>query len=630
VTTPTHRSSSRTAGRTARWNASLVLAAAIPVLYLAVFGAFLARTGDSDWDQILSFHELSLWNGELSGLAKQWNPLMRGGMSLAGDPQVPVFSLSMILARVMHPAAAIKIAVLFFLAAGALGAWLLARDLGFSRRAAVLAASLFAGNGYIVSRFSHGHVVFLGTLGLPLWLWAARRSVRAAGEPAGSANRRLLALALAGGAFFALSTDGAPIAILLLLVWVGLDGAILSWQRRSLRPLVFFGASLLVAAALDAVYFFPLAANAVVFPRLRPPVFINPLVFAWFFLLPVRGKLIPAPANGHEMSVYIGPVLAWLLVKYRGEIARAFPNEDRQRFLVVSAAMFVLGLGAWRALSSWLPPGPFDLLHRLPGFGAIGIPSRFWGYLALPLALACAAALDFVQGETTPARPRLALWAGVFLSVLGFQVSSILPPFVSENGRMIVEEKSVPPAIRTILNVHGPRVSQAAELFPDTGLLEAYDAHEYIQGIIREGSELVVAASTPAGKSVPVQASWEGWSRIRLAFPSGAPNGTEILLNQNSHPRWGFAGGLATSDRHGNLRAVLTRDAAPGERLEVSFHDPASAMGERVSFWSALVAAAAALALAVFAFARRLARRREASRAGGGALPVPESPGLLR
>jgi hypothetical protein len=622
-----------TPARKARWNSALVLAAAIPVLYLAVFGAFLLRTGDSDWDQILSFHELSLWNGQLQGVARQWNPLMRGGMSLAGDPQVPIFSLSMILARVIHPAAAIKIAALLFLAAGALGAWLLARDLRFSRRAAALAASLFAGNGFILSRFSHGHVVFLGTLGLPLWLWAARRCVRTAGETAGSANRRLLAFALAGGAFFALSTDGAPITILLLLAWVGLDCAVLSWQRRTLRPLVFFGASVLFAAALDAVYFFPLAANAVVFPRLRPPVFIDPLVFVWFFLLPVRGKLIPAPANGHEMSVYIGPVLAFLLVKYRGAIGRAFPDQDRRRLILVSAAMLILGLGSWRALSPWLPPGPFDLLHRLPGFAAIGIPSRFWGYLALPLALACAAALDAVQGETTPARPRRLLWAGVFLTILGFQAASIVPPFVSEKGRIVVEGKPVPAVIRTIRNVHGPVVSQAAELSPDTGLLEAYDAHEYVQGSIREGSELVLSAAAPRGQAAAVEASWEGWNRMRLTFPSGAPNGTEILLNQNSHPLWGFAGGIATRDRRGNLRAVLTRGAAPGARLDLTFHDPASALGERVSFWSALAAAVAALALSLFAFARRLSRRREALRAsdsGGGSVAVAETSGLLR
>jgi hypothetical protein len=193
-----------------------VLAAAIPVLYLAVFGAFLLRTGDSDWDQILSFHELSLWNGQLQGVARQWNPLMRGGMSLAGDPQVPIFSLSMILARVIHPAAAIKIAALLFPAAGAPGIAPGARPAVFRkpprspRRSSPAAASS--------CRASHGHVVSRDA-GLPLWLWA-RAAVSGRRRDGGSANRRLLAFALAGGASSLL--DGRrPITILLL--WPGSD-----------------------------------------------------------------------------------------------------------------------------------------------------------------------------------------------------------------------------------------------------------------------------------------------------------------------------------------------------------------------------------------------------------------------
>src|SRR5262249_1063872 len=213
------------------------------------------------------------------------------------------------------------------------------------------------------------------------------------GEPRGPAARRLAAAMLGGGLLFALSTDGAPITILLLLVWVGLDAAVVAAQSRSARPLVFFSGSLVVAAFLNAIYYLPLAVNAVDFPRARPGVFLDPLLFVWFLLLPVRGKLLPAPANGQEFSVYIGPVLAYLLVRYRREIGKAFSRETLARFLVVSGATFLVGLGAWKALGAWLPPGPFDLLHRLPGFETIGLPSRFWGLLALPLALPAAVCL---------------------------------------------------------------------------------------------------------------------------------------------------------------------------------------------------------------------------------------------
>jgi hypothetical protein len=585
---------------------SLVLAVAIPLVYVVVFGMFFFRAGDTDWDQILSFHELSLWNEELSGPAKQWNPLMRGGMSLAGDPQVPIFSPSMVLARVVDPAAAIKISCLLFLAAGALGAWLLARDYGLDRATSALAAALFAGNGYILSRFSHGHVVFLGTLGLPLWLWAARGSLRRSGEPVGRANWRLLCFMLAGGVFFALSTDGAPIAILLLLVWVGLDAAVLAWQERSPRPVVFFAGAVLVAVALDAIYYFPLAANAALFPRIRPPVFVDPLVFVWFLLLPLRGKVLPAPANGHEFSVYIGPVLAYLIVRYRREIARAWPREDLRRMLIVSGAMLVFGLGAWRALASWLPPGPFDLLHRLPGFVAVGIPSRFWGFLALPLAFSSAIALRRLEAESSRRRPHRALWAGVFVFTLGFQAVSLALPFVSERGRLVLKAKSTPPTVTTIRNVHGPSLSQAGELAPATGLMEAYDAHDFIQGSIQEGTAIVLDARGPGGAPVPVTARWDGWSRIRLVFPAGAAAPTTIVFNQNYHPHWSLSSGEAVRDARGNLAARLPKGARPGEALDLVFHDPFSALGSRVSLFSSLAVLAAALSLTGIRLADRL------------------------
>lgn len=544
---------------------------------------------------MLSFHELSLWNWKISGaLTKQWNPLMRGGMSLAGDPQVPIFSPSMILARMIDPAAAIKISCLFFLCLGGAGAWLLARDLLLDRATAALAAALFAGNGYIVSRFSHGHIVFLGTLGLPLWLWASRRSLPAPGEPPGQARRRLWWLVIAGAVLFALSTDGAPITILLLLVWIGLDSAVLAWQRHSLRPLIFFAGSVAVGACLDAISFFPLAANAALFPRARAPVFIDPLVFFWFLLLPVRGKVLPAPANGHEFSVYIGPVIAYLLVRYRRDLAAAFPQEDRRRLLVVSAATFVIGLGAWRALAPWLPPGPFDLLHRLPGFLAIGIPSRFWGFLALPLALGSAVAIRRLEGETTAEQPRRLLWFGLLLFTIGFQAVALATPFVSARGRIVVRPAPIPEKITTIENIHGPAGSQAAQLRPATDLMEAYNAHDFIQGAIAAGPALVLQARQEDGSALPAAARWNGWSQIRLDLPSGASPGAVIVFNQNSHPRWTATRGAATRNRQGNLCLRLTGAEPPGARLTLDFRDPSSILGARVSELSALLIALAA------------------------------------
>jgi hypothetical protein len=301
-----------------------------------------------------------------------------------------------------------------------------------------------------------------------------------------------------------------------------------------------------------------------------------------------------------------------------------WPAADLRRTLVVSAAMFVLGLGAWRALDPRLPPGPFDLLHGLPGFEAIGIPARFWGYLALPMALFSAAALTRLEDETDRGRPRRLLWAAVFVSVLGFQAVSLALPFVTPKGRVVVTPKAVPERITEIRNVHGPRLSQAAELAPRVGLLEAYNLHDYIHGRIRTGSELVQSVRSVGESRVAVNSEWDGWSRIRLGFPSGAPAGTVIVLNQNFHPRWSSSEGIATRNRPGNLCVKLAKAVPDGAVLELDFHDRYSVLGSRVSFWSALAVLAIGIASGAAALARRLFRKR--SRASGGASGWGETP----
>lgn len=592
-----------TGGR-ARSAPTRILTLAIPLLYVLILAAFVLRKGDTDWDQMSAFHRLSLWNSKMFGWEKHWNPLMSGGMSLAGDPQVPVFSPSMLLTHVLPTAAAMKLAVLLFLAMGWAGTYLLAGQIGLKAPTAALAASLFAGNGFILSRLSHGHLDFLGTLTLPLWLWASRAVLRGPDEPSARAARRLAATILGGGLLFALSTDGAPIAILLLLVWVGLDAAVLAWQKRSARPLLFVAGSLLTAGFLNAIYYLPLVTNAVDFPRVRPAVFLDPLLFFWFLLLPVRGRVLPAPANGQEFSVYIGPVLAYLIVRYRRQIANAFSPETRSRFLLVSAATFVIGLGAWKALAAWLPTGPFDWLHRLPGFETVGLPSRFWGFLALPLALAAAVALQALEQDTCPARRHRLLWTGVFVFALAFQAASLIGPFVTARGRQRLKAARLPETeIHSIENVGGPIVDQAQHILPDRGVLEAYNDHEYIRGAIAPGSELVRQTRWTRGDTpLTALAVWEGWNKIIVTLPDGGGPGA-VIFNQNFHPGWRSSAAAVTRNRRGNLALRLARPVASGTTVTLRFRDEYSILGKKISRVSAYVFLATAVLLLAFAAA---------------------------
>src|SRR6266404_5972774 len=49
----------------------------------------------------------------------------------------------------------------------------------------------------------------------------------------------------------------------------------------------------------------------------------------WFMLIPMRGKLLPANGTGIELSVFIGPFLAYLIWRYRHTLRERLPREMR-------------------------------------------------------------------------------------------------------------------------------------------------------------------------------------------------------------------------------------------------------------------------------------------------------------
>jgi hypothetical protein len=565
-----------------------LLSAAVPCVYILVFSFFLFVKGDSDWDQALTFHRISLWSFGTFGLAKGWNPLMAGGMSLAGDPQVGVLSLSMLFSHLIAPVAAIKIACLFYLLLGFLGTFTLARRLGLNRETACLAGSLFMGNGYILSRFSHGHVDFLGSLCLPLWLCGAHSSLILPGQAPSRALRRLVQRILAFGVLFALACDGAPISFLLTTLWVGLYAAILAWQKRSLRPIVFLSGAVLVGTLIDGVYFFPMIANQFTFPRVRSAAFFDPLIFPYFLILPVGGQLIPAPANGHELSVYIGPIIAYLIVRYRHFIVDALPADEIQRMAFVSLVVLVVGLGSWQAFWSELPPSPFDVLHHLPGFQTVRIAPRFWGFLALPLALAGAIAIRSFERGVRPEPYRKLIWIGLFVFTIGFQLGTLAQPFLSERARILVPTDRLPSHIDTITNTPSIIGSQAATILPARGVIAAYNDHEYLRGDIDPGSSLVRWARTADDQAVSVMAKWEGWNTIIVALPPSAIPIT-IVLNQNFHPYWTASVGALSQFGRGNLM-LRVPPLVVRTRVAMEFRDPFSSLGLHVTVFSGVIA----------------------------------------
>jgi len=583
-----------------------VFSLAIVLAYLVPWVALLGVIGPKDFDQFLAFHEQQYWNAALFGLAKQWSPLMCGGLSLAGEPQVPFMSLSMLLGYVIGPLAALDTAIALYFIAGWAGAYLYAglwlKDAG--RRA--LAASLYIGNGFFICRYAYGHLDFIPFLALPLMLWTLHRSIDwLQQQRAATRTWQMLLASLLLAAGISIAIDGSPVAIIHLMFWVGLYALVLCAVARSAAPVVLLGAALLLSALLDAGYLWPMLYAQADFPRRTIDSFTNPLALPWFLLLPVHGKLIvPATGNGHELSVFIGPMLAWLIWRYRHRLLTSLPVQMKWPLLIVGAVCIWLGMGSLAPLHipRWL--SPFDLLRPLPGFRSLLVTGRFWGFLALPLSLLAAAALwRFVAVHPRP--EKLRVW---MLALLGFQLSfqliTIFTQWLPGHRYPAVDfRQAFAGGAQDITYVVRQRRLQGSLMTPTTAVQDCYDQDDFIRADVAPGSNLVQSVAARDIDSAVVSAEFLSWNRIRvtphgqipmlaasathtLATDQGATTtegALQIILNQAWHPYWRSSACQVAETGRGNLALNCSQASLAQGPIDLRFYDPVSARGAQIS-----------------------------------------------
>ncbi len=567
-----------------------------------------------DQDQFLVFHELQSWNSSLFGMAKQWTPLMCGGLSLAGEPQVPFMSLSMMLAYLCGAFWALKIATVLYFVAGWIGAYLYAGLWLRRPEPRFLAASLFIGNGFFICRFGYGHVDFIPFLTLPLLLWVlhrvSNRSVAGSDVPGPVQQGTVLVLT---GALIALAIDGSPVAIIHLLLWVGLYAAALGVVCRSWRPPGFFVCAVAVAMILDAGYLWPMLRAQSFLPRHTPDRFTSFLSLLWFALIPMRGKVLPANGLGHELSVFIGPVLAWLLWRDRAWLRANVPDSLRVPLVFVACASIVLGMGSLRPLHVPTILSPFDLLRPLPGFRSLGVTGRYWGFLALPLSLWGAAALWRFGAQEIPTWRLRALLGLMTVLQLGFQLETVLGHWLpsrtyhadSASPRTFLDR---PERIRYV--ARGAQM-QGELISPTQGVLDCYDMDEFVHAEMAPGSTLIKAAQTNWGAIPPRSFSGQfvTWSHIILSQTPGAglPGGTvRLVLWQAYHPYWHAQSCTTEAAETGNLVLNCPAAVLKAQVVNLRFNDGLSEFAAAVSrsAWQAWTCTLALLMLFLVARAR--------------------------
>jgi hypothetical protein len=272
-----------------------------------------------------------------------------------------------------------------------LTAYWLARGLGCSETAALFAGAAFAFSPIRTDQLAH--LSTLGTHWLPLVLLFLHRF---ASE--GRARDAVLA-----GAFFALTAHACGYYGLIGSAVLPPAALVLLWGRWGRLPAALAGAAVAAAGVLPLYLLHRAALAPLGYARGTEETVLYSAALETFLAVSARNRLwgdATAGFRGLANDLFPGVVVPALIVLGAWRVRRTGrrPGRHAVALAVAAAAAALVALGPEvRAFGRSLGPGPFDLLRdAVPLFRMIRVTSRAGAYIALPLAVLAARALDLL------------------------------------------------------------------------------------------------------------------------------------------------------------------------------------------------------------------------------------------
>jgi len=527
-------------------------------------------TGFGDWQQIHHNWEVALAAWRQHGEWALWNPHHCGGITHLGNPEAQHFSPFFLLAFPFGTTIALKLTIVLHTWAGLVGGYLLGRRaFGLTRAAACVAAGAFVLNGFFAWRMGGGHFTFVAFYLAPWVLLTWRRAFRDLRWAVATAGLLVLTL-LEGG------TYPFPYFVLLL----ALDAAIVTWREaraaRSLRPLartVAAGLTIFgLTATLGAIRLLPIVRTLQLYPReleSTDRLFPHELIEVWTtYDFPWRHPDHIYVWN--EYTAFVGwPVLALALFGLGAALLRR--RWEPALGLAFFCALMMGNHGAW---------APWELMHRLPVYDSLRVPSRFAVLATLYLGLLAGIGLDAAGAWLRERRWLSRLGPGVRRSAAAIAAAALaLPGLIF--GVVISDHWELPP-------VHGAPTGRFH-------LVRTADYQTELASMPRRGvgtTQCYVGAMS--WRVAP--GLWLG-DRPQLRVPDGGrvlashrtnhrifaavdlPERGRVVLNQNFHPDWEVVGDTGSVVDDGGRLAIALPEGR--HRLEVRY-EPATLWYARI------------------------------------------------
>ena len=555
-----------TAARPSRTWLPLLLAPVIAVAFLAQPLWNLDRTGSTDDWRWFTFHwSVSRHTVLEHGQLPVWNPYHCGGNVHLANPQTQYLSPLAWPGLLLGVNLGLKLFILVHLLLGFAGCWWLARDLGLRPWPAALPAALFAGSGYLFMHVGGGHSSFLPFLFMPAALAGFRRSIerpRWVILPAGA----LALMVLEGGVY------PTPYTALLLAAY-----AVGRWARRpdDLRPLARLALVAVLGGALAAVKLVPVLAFLREHPRHVPSDDGMGLVEV---LMAFTSRRLERRFPGHNyVWPEYGAYLGWPVVV---AVAALAWRRGRRYLGLLALLLFFVALMTGNRGGGW---SPHELLHELPIYGSLHVPSRYGVVVTLLLALLAGCALQEWLDALTRAplrrRARLAARAVTVLIAVA-AVVDVLTFGQWQMGRFKDSARTEAPRSTYQTTraawAHGPSFPRRR-----IGTLRCYEPNGVPRGKVRPKLPAEVFVAGGAKGKVQVLS----WSPALVEAEVELQQPGLVVLNQNDHRGWQVEG--ADRGSHDGMPAGAL--SAPGtHRIRFIYRPPGLRLGTLITLLAAL------------------------------------------
>ena len=498
-----------------------------------LFGHWRDRVAMSDWDFWIQLQWVAARTIRHYHQVPLWNPWKCGGMPMLGNPQSHLATPWLVLTLLFGPFTGLHLEIPVHLAIAWAGGYVLARVLKIGPLGSVGAATMFASSSWFYLRVGVGQLWAFGFCYLP-WVMAC---VSVASETGA------VGYVVGAGAALALAfLESGPYPVAFGVLMLGIVQTVVAIQRRSARPLIVAAVAVVFAIGFSAVKLAPATIVAMQHPRPTIEAQINTAEVLRIALFSTTQNIFSGSPNGWgswEEDAYVGlfaiPALLGLVAG-----RRAIP------WIVLAVAMLWLARGDAGALRLW------PILHSLPVFSSLRLPSRFLVIFVLAVAVLAGFGLDFLEAEFGPGGKL----AAIALLVLA-TVNSILAGPPTLDAILNAPIQPGPPQASFSQISRRPDNSQIIPTLENRGVVRCYEYTDWTTAVRESDAPGYRGEYYMLG---PGAVRLARWTPNALEFDVDAAAGAVLVVNQNYDPSWRVTSGRGTVFSNDGLLAVRVGD----------------------------------------------------------------------